>query len=106
MKYFFLSEGWAVDRVWGSQGLWNANAWRRPPQIEQTNFCTIDRDEILWLYCVEEAVLMVEVKPIHSEASAPETIGQVVLKRLMSAEQALEKLIASNAVCQLNRIEN
>ena len=106
VKYFFLSEGWQVDRVWGSQGLWNPNAWRRSPQIEQTNLCIIDRVEKLWLYRVEDAVLMVEVKPIHPETSTPDAIGQVVLKRLMSAEQALQRLTSSSAICQLNRIEN
>ncbi|MBE9041201.1 hypothetical protein IQ235_10465 [Oscillatoriales cyanobacterium LEGE 11467] len=106
MKYFFLSEGWEVDRVWGSQGLWNATAWRRFPQIDRTNLCIVDRVETLWLYRVEDAVLMVEVKPIDAETSAPDAIGQVVLKRLMSAELALQRLTSSSAICQLNRNQN
>ncbi|MGB7056258.1 MAG: hypothetical protein WBD58_01000, partial [Geitlerinemataceae cyanobacterium] len=100
---FFLSEGWMVTRTWGSEGLWNVNAWRREPKIEQVNLCLVEQDEKLWLYRVEEAVVMVEVKPIRDPTSAQETIGQVVLKRLMSAEQAIELLCTSSVTCQLVR---
>jgi hypothetical protein len=43
---------------------------------------------------VEEAVLMVEVRPLDdaSSDSASKNIGQVVLKRLISAEDAIERL--------------
>jgi hypothetical protein len=42
---------------------------------------------------VEEAVIMVEVAPKSAEiADTVPTIGQVVLKRLISAEQVLEIL--------------
>ncbi|MFM7793018.1 MAG: hypothetical protein ACKO90_34680, partial [Microcystis panniformis] len=50
-------------------------------------------EQVLWLYKVEEAVIMVEVAPKSAEiADAVPTIGQVVLKRLISAEQVLEIL--------------
>lgn len=94
MKYFFLSEGWTVGRVWEFGGLWNEAAWRRKPEIRQTNLCMIENGEKLWLYRVEEAVLMVEVSPINPESNKPETraIGQVVLKRLIDGDQAIEIL--------------
>lgn len=41
------------------------------------------------LHCTEDAVLMLEVQP---PANGQGNIGQVVLKRLMSADQALEHL--------------
>lgn len=49
----------------------------------------IENGETLWLYQVEDAVLMVEVRPT---TEATKAIGQVVLKRLMGAEQVLERL--------------
>jgi hypothetical protein len=57
------------------------------------NLCILEQGEKLWLYRVEEAVLMVEVKPMPDAASeSAKNIGQVVLKRLITAEQALERL--------------
>jgi hypothetical protein len=44
---------------------------------------------LLWLYQVEDSVLMVEVKP---EGEVRQAIGQVVLKRLISADQVIERL--------------
>lgn len=101
MKYFFLSEGWAVARVWGAEGLWNEIAWRRKPDIQKMNLCLIENNEKMWLYRVEDAVLMVEVKPQDSSSmsSAAQNIGQVVLKRLISGEQVIERLCAASAVC-------
>ncbi len=90
MKYFFLSEGWGVGRVWELGGLWNEKAWRRKPQIEQLNVCMWENTEKLWLYRVEEAVLMVEVIPSFEVESG--AIGQVVLKRLITAEQVIDLL--------------
>ncbi|NDJ17386.1 hypothetical protein [Myxacorys almedinensis] len=90
MKYFFLTDGWAVGRVWELGGLWNELSWRRKPHIEQTTVCVWENDEKLWLYRVEDAVLMVEVKPV-SDAEV-DAIGQVVLKRLMTADQAIDML--------------
>lgn len=91
MKYFFLSEGWTTDRIWEFGGLWNEMAWRRKPIIRRLNLSITEKDETLWLYQVEDAVLMVEVKPETADARA---IGQVVLKRLMTADQVIERLCA------------
>ncbi len=102
MKYFFLTEGWKVGRVWGVQGEWNSLAWRREPEIERLKVSITESDEVLWLYRVEDAVIMVEVKP-EDEAASTKNIGQVMLKRLMSAEQVIERLGASEAVCQISR---
>jgi hypothetical protein len=103
VKYFFLTEGWTVGRVWGMEGLWNAVAWRREPEIEKINFCILENNEKLWLYRVEDAVIMVEVKPITPGSSGASAIGQVVLRRLMSAEQVLDRLSTSEASCHINR---
>ena len=96
VKYFFLSEGWTFERIWEFGGLWNENVWRRKPQIERLNIGIVDQGENLWLYQVEDAVLMVEVKPTQKD-DAP-TIGQVVLKRLISAEQVIERLTTAEVV--------
>jgi hypothetical protein len=53
---------------------------------------------------VEDAVLNVEVKPI-TPAIANHTIGQVVLKRLMSAEQVIERLGTAETKCHLQNIQ-
>ena len=98
MKYFFLSEGWGVERVWEFGGLWNENAWRRKPHMEKLRISIVEQGETLWLYQVEEAVIMVEVKPNTQAAQAVPTIGQVVLKRLMSAEQVIERLSEAQSV--------
>jgi hypothetical protein len=89
MKYFFLSDGWVVGRVWEFGGLWNQVAWRRKPHIQRLNLSIHEQDETLWLYQVEQAVLMVEVMPAHESQS---TIGQVLLKRLITADQVIERL--------------
>ena len=105
MKYFFLSEGWIVGRVWGVGGLWNETAWRRLPDIQQLNLCLWDRSEKMWLYSVEDAVLMVEVKPTAPLVASDPTknIGNVVLTRLISAEQVLERLCNIEAQCQISK---
>jgi hypothetical protein len=92
VKYFFLSAGWTTGRIWEFGGLWNELAWRRKPMIRRLNLSITEKDEVLWLYQVEEAVLMVEVVPETEDTSA---IGQVVLKRLMTAEQVIERLCLS-----------
>jgi hypothetical protein len=99
MKYFFLAEGWIVGRVWELGGLWDEISWRRPPQIQRLNICSWEENELLWLYRVESAVVMVEVKPSTPEDRHPSTlsIGQVVLKRLIGAEQVIEILAATGA---------
>ncbi|QZZ20003.1 hypothetical protein J5X98_22335 [Leptothermofonsia sichuanensis E412] len=94
MKYFFLSDGWIIGRVWELGGLWNEAAWRRKPEICQLDLCIWENGEKLWLYRVEEAVLMVEVKPTAQVQldRASQNIGQVVLKRLITADQAIDRL--------------
>ncbi len=89
MKYFFLSDGWTTGRVWEFGGLWNEIAWQRKPIIKKLELYIEEAPEKLWLYQVEDAVLMVEVMP---EGTNSDTIGQVVLKRLITAEQVIEKL--------------
>jgi hypothetical protein len=96
VKYFFLSDGWVVGRVWELGGLWNESAWRRKPQIEQLELCIWENGEKLWLYRVEEAVLMLEVKPGQAILDAStKNIGQVVLKRLITADQVIDLLCAA-----------
>lgn len=108
MKYFFLSEGWTIGRVWAADGLWQITAWRRPPEIQQLDICLIEKNELLWLYRVEAAVLMVEVKPIQDTpvATSNQTIGKVILRRLMSAEQVIEHLGKATAKCQLQNLNS
>ncbi|MBD2778301.1 hypothetical protein [Iningainema tapete] len=107
MKYFFLSEGWTVGRVWASDGLWQITAWRRQPEMQRLNICLVEQGEVLWLYRVEDAVLTVEVKPttLQQTSNTSQAIGQVVLKRLMSAEQVIERLGTAEAKCQLQNIQ-
>ena len=97
VKYFFLSDGWIVGRVWELGGLWDEGAWRRKPQICQLNLCIWEQGDRLWLYQVEDAVLMVEVKPTNPTQVDPaaQSIGQVVLKRLISADDVIERLCAA-----------
>jgi hypothetical protein len=97
VKYFFLSEGWNVGRVWEFGGLWNEASWRRKPEIDRLNLHISENDEKLWLYQVEEEVIMLEVKPAH-ESAVNSTIGQVVLKRLITAEQVIERICAEDYV--------
>ncbi len=104
VKYFFLSEGWTVARVWASDGLWQITAWRRQPDIQRMNICLVEQNELLWLYRVEEAILTVEVKPTTPVATS-QTIGQVVLKRLMTAEQVIERLASAQTQCHLQNIQ-
>lgn len=102
MKYFFLTDGWTVGRVWASDGLWNETAWRRLPDIERLNLKLVTENEKLWLYRVEEIVLTVEVKPI---APLPNAIASVVLKRLIDAQQVIERLSAAEAMCQISNLQ-
>lgn len=97
VKYFFLSDGWTIGRVWELGGLWNETAWRRRPKIERMDICIWEQNEKLWLHRVEDAVLMVEVQPTEQAPIEPanRTIGQVVLKRLMSADQAIDLLCSA-----------
>ena len=97
MKYFFLSDGWTYDRVWEFGGLWDQISWGRKPEIKRLDCGVLQNQEILWLYAVEDSVLMVEVEPIR-ELSETSNIGQVVLKRLISAEQVIEILNQSESI--------
>ncbi|AKG22579.1 hypothetical protein [Calothrix sp. 336/3] len=103
-KYFFLSEGWSVGRIWSIDGLWQVTAWRRQPEIEKMNICLIEKGEVMWLYRVEEGIIMLEVKPTATEA-LNKTIGQVILRRLLTAEQVIEHLGSAVTKCQLQNIE-
>ena len=91
MKYFFLTEGWQIGRVWEFGGLWDTVSWRRSPRIARTNIAMEHKGEKLWLYQVEDPILMLEVSPSQS-ANAPSTIGQVMIKRLMNPEEAIAQL--------------
>ena len=97
MKYFFLSDGWTYGRVWEFGGLWDQNSWGRKPEINRLNFGTKQQGETLWLHAVEDAVLMVEVQP-RTKTQDTSSIGQVVLKRLISAEQVIEILTRSELI--------
>lgn len=97
MKYFFLSEGWTYNRVWEFGGLWDQFSWGRKPQIQRLNCGILQQGEILWLYEVEDAVLMVEVI-LQNRDQTDNTIGQVVLKRLISAEQVIEMMASSESL--------
>ncbi len=96
MKYFFLSDGWTYDRVWEFGGLWDQVDWGRKPEIKRLNCGILQQQEILWLYAVEDEVIMVEVKPKQDLQGS--NIGQVVLKRLISAEQVIEILHQAESV--------
>ena len=103
VKYFFLSDGWITGRVWEFGGLWNEIAWQRKPIIKQLGLYIEEATEKLWLYQVEDDVLMVEVLP-EDDTTIP--IGQVVLKRLMTADQVIEKLCDSHTSITLNSSED
>ena len=108
MKYFFLSDGWKVGRVWAFDGLWQVTAWRRQPEIQRLNICLVEDSEVMWLYEVEDAIVTVEVQPVLSapREKPPQNIGQVVLKRLISAEEVIERLANASAKCQLQDIQS
>ena len=100
VKYFFLAEGWTVGRVWEFGGLWNHANWMRSPEITKLDCAIVQQGETLWLYQVEDAVIMVEVQPQQLETQL--TIGQVVLKRLITAEQAIEMLHQAKKLIKLS----
>ena len=97
VKYFFLSDGWTHGRVWEFGGLWDHVSWGRKPEIKPLNCGSIQQGETLWLYAVEDSVLMVEVQP-KNKMQTGAGIGQVVLKRLIDAEQAIEILSKSESI--------
>ncbi len=89
MKYFFLTEGWKIGRVWEFGGLWDINARRRQPHLQALPIFLIEDEEKLILYEVEDDVLMVEVLSPDKNEGSSSAIGQVFLKRLISAEQVI-----------------
>lgn len=97
-----------MGRVWASDGLWTQTAWRRQPDIERLNVCLVEEREKLWLYRVEDTVLTIEVTPVAPQQNnaSERAIGQVVLKRLIDAEQVIERLGAAKAICQLTNIQS
>jgi hypothetical protein len=101
VKYFFLADGWTFDRVWEFGGLWDENSRRRKPEIKPLNLGIVDKDEKLWLYQVEDDILMIEVKPTSEIVSSVQNIGQVVLKRLIGPDEAIKLL--SQAETIINR---
>ena len=98
MKYFFLADGWTTGRVWEFGGLWNEIARYRKPHLQRQPLCIQENGETLCLYEAEEDILMVEVMP---KSITHPTIGQVVLKRLLSAEQVLERLCQEENIFHL-----
>lgn len=105
VKYFFLSDGWDYERIWEFGGLWDQVSWGRKPEIKRLNCGILQQQEILWLYAVEDEVLMVEVKP-EEDLQGSSNIGQVVLKRLITAEQAIEMLHQAESVFNSATREN
>lgn len=104
MKYFFLAEGWTVGRVWELGRLWDATLWQRSPHIQKLELGIPEGNNIFWLYEIEEAVLMVEVKPLNPETEDL-SIGQVILKRLINAEQVLERLRKAPHIINKERMD-
>ncbi|WP_069790775.1 hypothetical protein A5482_005655 [Cyanobacterium sp. IPPAS B-1200] len=102
MKYFFLTEGWSYNRVWQTGGLWDAITWRRPPHISCLRIGIEENGEVLWLYEVEDAVLMIEVKPSTPAAKKNSSVGQVVLKRLIDSTQVIDALVGAKKVVNEN----
>jgi len=101
MKYFFLSQGWRVRRVWDVSGLWNEMAWRRRPIIIPIGVYLVDSREEMVLYKVEESIQAVEAIPedlsnnrdrIVSNDGSKVAIAQVRISRLLSAEQVLDRI--------------
>ncbi len=101
MKYFFLAEGWTFNRVWAFGGLWDEQIWRRSPHIQRLKLGIIEQGQTLWLYQVEDDVLMLEVKPMAENAEI-KNIGQVLLKRLISPDQVLEQLSNAESIINSN----
>lgn len=98
MKYFFLSQGWQLRRVWEVSGLWNDIAWRRKPIIIPIGIYLVDGKEEMILYKVEEVIQAIEVIPeelprSRDSSDSQPAISQVRITRLLSAEQVLERIM-------------
>ncbi|MTF40229.1 hypothetical protein [Cyanobacterium aponinum] len=98
MKYFFLTAGWTYNRIWERSGLWNEMVWRRQPHIKSLPLGIVENDQTLWLYEVEDIIMMVEVSPLSDNVKFDKNIGQVVLKRLIDSDQVLDTLIKAQKV--------
>ncbi len=72
------------------------------------NICLVEAGTKLWLYRVEDAVLTVQVQPMATAQVDPaaQSIGQVVLKRLITAEQVIERLSGAEATCHIQTIQS
>ncbi len=103
MKYFFLADGWMFNRVWELGGLWDENSRRRKPDIRRLNLGIVEGEQILWLYQVEDSVLMIEVQPLAESKTIP-MIGTVILKRLISSDRVIDLL--QTAECIVNKTTN
>ncbi len=101
MKYFFLAENWHIGRVWEFGGQWDLATWRRPPNIQRTSLGMETNNERFWLYQVEDAVLMLEIRP-DPVPDSPQVIGQVMIKRLMTPEEAIAQLNQAAIVLKNN----
>lgn len=97
MKYFFLSEGWSIGRVWEFGGLWDEISRRQKPHIQRLNLAMVEKGQNLWLHEAEDDVLMVEVFPTE-KAENPGPFGQVVLRRLLTGEQVIQCLQKADGV--------
>ncbi|MBD2160988.1 hypothetical protein H6F46_09810 [Limnothrix sp. FACHB-1083] len=105
-KYFFLADGWIVGRVWSTDGPWSTIAWRRGPRIERTHLSITQQDEVLWLYRAESNIVTIEVKPeptTTGDGNFNQPIGQVLLTRLISADQVIERLSLAQAHFQTQK---
>ena len=100
LKYFFLSDSWTTGRVWEFGGEWNERARRRKPHLQKQSLCIQENGETLWLFQAEDDILMLEVKPKADAQGTEATIGQVVLKRLLTADQVIERLCKDDFFCQ------
>jgi len=98
MKYFFLTAGWTYNRIWERSGIWNEVMWRRKPHIKLLPLGVEENGQTLWLYEVEDIIMMVEVVPLSDNVKLDQNIGQVVLKRLIDSDQVLETLIKAQKV--------
>jgi len=98
MKFFFLTDGWTYNRIWERNGIWNEVMWRRKPHIKCLPLGIVENDQTLWLYEVEDIIMMVEVVPLSDHIKLDQNIGQVVLKRLMDSNQVLDTLIKAPKV--------
>lgn len=98
MKYFFLTAGWTYNRIWERSGIWNEVVWRRKPHIQSLPLGIVENNQTLWLYEVEDIIMMVEVIPLSDHAKLDQNIGQVVLKRLIDSRQVLDTLIKAQKV--------